>query len=107
MPDGALGFARAVHVTSRRWLGFFTLGVVKKLLEKFARLSAGTRFLVLFSLILIICFPAIPMALHSGRRIYPEWSGAKFAAFGILLSAAHAAFVAGCAVFFARCIKRR
>jgi hypothetical protein len=80
---------------------------MRKLSEKFARLSARTRFLVLFSILFIICVPAIPLVLHSDRRIYPEWSDKKFAAFGVFLCAAYAAFLAACEVFFSRFLKAK
>ena len=80
---------------------------MNRIRNRFNALSARTRFLVSFSILFVVCLPAIPLVLHSDRRVYPEWSDAQFAVFGILLCAGYAAFLAGCGVFFARFLKKR
>ena len=69
---------------------------MKKLLKKFKAQPPWRKFWILFTGWFLLCLPAIPLAIYSGRRILQEeLSDIQFSLFGICLAAAYAALVAG------------
>jgi len=79
---------------------------MNKLSDKFNRLGAGAKFGILFSIIFVICLPAVPIVLHNDQRIFLDWPDWKFIMFGVLLCSAYAAFLTGCGILGERFFKK-
>lgn len=65
-----------------------------KLKDRFDALPTAKRFAVVFCICLVICVPAIPIAVHSDRRILQDLSDIQFTFFALGLCIGYAALLA-------------
>ncbi len=77
-----------------------------KLLEKFNRFRARTKFSIVFSVIFVICLPVIPYALNDNPDRLPHWPKWEFVAVCVLILAGYAALIAGFSVLCASLLER-